>query len=84
MRSNSANWPCLKGNAIPVFTSGIRAIRGSVHAGAATSIIQFGCSDLSILNKLCASTISPTQAGPNTSILGDASWNAAILTCPTF
>ena len=56
------------GNAIPLFTSGMRAIKGSVHAGAATSIIQSGCCSFKILNRLCASTISPTQAGPSTRI----------------
>ena len=56
---------------MPLFTSGIRSIKGKVQGGAATSIMQLGCCALSTLNKLCASTMSPTQAGPNTNIFGD-------------
>ena len=52
-----------------VLTSGMRSSKGSVHAGAATSIWQLGRSFFSVLNRLCANTISPTQAGPSTRIL---------------
>ncbi len=47
----------------------MRSSRGRVHAGAATSIWQLGRSFLRVLNRLWASTISPTQAGPSTRIL---------------
>ncbi len=45
------------------------ASAGNGQGGASTSITQSGCCTFNVLNKLCAITMSPTQAGPTTNIL---------------
>src|SRR5690606_32371938 len=48
-------------------TSGMRASRGSVHAGAMTPMKRSGCAAFRAMNRLCAMTMSPTHEGPTTS-----------------
>src|SRR5690606_31746998 len=48
-------------------TSGMRASRGSVHAGAMTPMKRSGRAAFKAMNRLCAMTMSPTHEGPTTS-----------------
>ena len=47
-------------------------------------MMQFELFAFSVLNKLCASTMSPTQAGPSTNIFGDVDVAADIMLSAQF
>src|SRR5579871_1525909 len=67
-RTPQPSWPCSSGRFTAECTSGMRASNGLDHVGASTSISESGKRALSVMNRLWAMTMSPTQAGPTTSI----------------
>ena len=56
---------------IDLSPAGMRASSGRLQPGASTSICAWGCCSRNVLNRACAMTMSPTQAGPITRMCSD-------------